>query len=80
MNVSEINPGTLTLKKYFATAIPLTVITIWIMIAFQYEAPSTSIYKRLVWPVLFLMKPVRDWRKDRQRKVIYSITSFHEEV
>ncbi|TFK31606.1 hypothetical protein BDQ12DRAFT_707942 [Crucibulum laeve] len=38
MNVVEINPGSgPTLSQYFATAIPLTAITIWIVVAFQIQ-------------------------------------------
>jgi len=84
MNVSEINPGTLgTLGKYFATALPLTIITAWIMIAFQYETilpPGTSIYERLAWPIFFLMKLFEDWRKkDKQTTDPFSITTFYED-
>ncbi|PPQ80936.1 hypothetical protein CVT26_014746 [Gymnopilus dilepis] len=36
MNVSEINPGTLgTMARYVEIALPLTIATIWIVIAFQ---------------------------------------------
>jgi hypothetical protein len=61
MNVVEINPpptGTgPTLSQYVALALPLTVITAWVIIAFQsqYMFPEgTSIYKRMGWPFLGL--------------------------
>jgi hypothetical protein len=42
MNVEEINPDSLaTLPQYFATAIPLTVLTVWIMVAFQFHPGSS---------------------------------------
>ncbi|KAF5381593.1 hypothetical protein D9615_005537 [Tricholomella constricta] len=38
MNIEEINPGSLeTLPHYLATAIPLTIITVWVIVAFQYH-------------------------------------------
>ncbi|KAF9462507.1 hypothetical protein BDZ94DRAFT_1322516 [Collybia nuda] len=41
MNVEEINPGTFgTLPQYLAIAIPLTVVTVWVVIAFQFHPGS----------------------------------------
>jgi len=38
MNINEINPGSYgSTEKYLATAIPLTVLTIWVVVAFQYH-------------------------------------------
>ncbi|GLB41162.1 putative corA-like Mg2+ transporter protein [Lyophyllum shimeji] len=38
MNVREVNPGTLgTIPHYLATAITLTVLTIWVIVALQYH-------------------------------------------
>jgi len=80
MNVSEINPGTFgTLKKYFATALPLTIITAWIVTAFQYDGIGTNLFKRLAWPVFFLIKLFEDWRKKGKTKEIYSITTLNDE-
>ncbi|KAF8874421.1 hypothetical protein BD779DRAFT_1566722 [Infundibulicybe gibba] len=40
MNIEEINPGSLgTLPHYFEAAIPMTAVTIWIIMAFQYTKP-----------------------------------------
>lgn len=59
MNVIELNPqgGTATtnLAQYVALAIPFTIVTAWIIIAFQskYIYPDgTSFVKRLGWPFL----------------------------
>lgn len=56
MNVEEIVPGTNgTLSHYAETAIPFTLTTIWIIIAFQSKyifGDDVSIWKRLAWPVL----------------------------
>ena len=62
MNVQEINQGTLeTIPHYVATALPLTLATIWIITASQskYLFPRDSnipFWKRLGWPVLLLRK------------------------
>ena len=48
MNVKEISKDTSgTLPHYFATAAPLTMVTIWVIMAFraslQFKSPSTSV-------------------------------------
>lgn len=41
MNVGEINPGTKgTLLHFFAAVIPLTLITIWLIVAYQIQATT----------------------------------------
>ncbi|KJA17687.1 hypothetical protein HYPSUDRAFT_46166 [Hypholoma sublateritium FD-334 SS-4] len=41
MNVTALNPGSYgTLAKYIATAVPLTVLTIWVIVAFQIQIPD----------------------------------------
>jgi len=61
MNVVEINPqgGTAitNLSQYVALTLPLTILTAWIIIAFQskYIFPEgTSFYKRLGWPIFIM--------------------------
>ena len=61
MNVVEINPhwqgGTANPSKYVTLNLSLTVVTFWIIIAFQskYIFPrATSFYKRLVWPIFII--------------------------
>jgi hypothetical protein len=62
MNIKEINPGTNgSLPHYFATAIPLTVVTAWVIIAFQgrwgsQEEDKVSIWKRLLWPIMLVQR------------------------
>jgi hypothetical protein len=59
MNTKEINPGTNgTLSIYVAFAIPLTVLTIWIIIAFQsrYLLGNVPFWARLGWPWLVFEK------------------------
>ncbi|KAF8587585.1 hypothetical protein K439DRAFT_1337830 [Ramaria rubella] len=68
MNIEEITPNTLgSVSKYLATALPLTAITIWIIVAFQgkwhtregEEEPSIS--TRLSWP----LRNVNKWIRQR---------------
>lgn len=57
MNVSELTPDTNgTLSLYFAVVIPLTILTAWVIIAFQskYMFPGTSFIKRLAWPIFVI--------------------------
>ncbi|KAF8642675.1 hypothetical protein AX16_009437 [Volvariella volvacea WC 439] len=54
-----------TLSQYFATAVPLTVLTIWIVVASQRGSPggdlaSQSGFKRLAWPLWFAERVARD--------------------
>lgn len=58
MNVIEINPeGKATLPHYVAVALPLTVFTAWIIVAFQgrhFYRDDAPFWHRLAWPfVLF---------------------------
>lgn len=63
MNVREINPGTIgTLGIYIAISIPLTIITAWVIIAFQsrYIFPEdTTLMKRLGWPIYLVRKMIQ---------------------
>jgi hypothetical protein len=84
MNVSEINPGTNgTLAKYFATALPLTVVTAWIITAFQSEAifpEGASIVKRMIWPIFLLIKLFKRMRKPKTRKEdVFSISTCDDD-
>jgi hypothetical protein len=59
MNIKEINPGTNgTIGFFMAFAVPLTALTVWIIIAFQstYLLPGKSFLRRLAWPALLLHK------------------------
>jgi len=57
MNVKEINPDSYgTLSKYFATTIPLTIVTTWVIMAFQlrwreeHKRDKIRMWERLMWP------------------------------
>ncbi|TFK29544.1 hypothetical protein FA15DRAFT_664093 [Coprinopsis marcescibilis] len=62
MNVKQFVPDSLgTIPQYVATALPLTLMTIWIITASQskYMFPADSnipFWKRLGWPVLLLLR------------------------
>ena len=68
MNVSEITPSTNgSLWQYLALAIPLTIVTAWIIIMFQskYIFPKdTSFWKRLAWPVYLVFIPMFSKKTD----------------
>ncbi|KAF8958964.1 hypothetical protein BDZ97DRAFT_2046038 [Flammula alnicola] len=72
MNVSEINPGTLgTLAHYLAAALSLTMVTVWIIIAFQSGyifRKKTGFFKRLGWPFYLTIESVEYWKTRHQRE------------
>jgi len=77
MNAKEINPGSNgTIPLFVALAAPLTIVTIWIFIAFrsQYHlrGKSLSFVQRLAWPVLLLRNWYKkdDKDKDKRRRPI----------
>ena len=83
MNVGEINPGTKgTLPHYFAVTLPLTILTTWIVIAFQSKyifKDKTTFFKRLGWPVYLLIDMIQEKSQksdDTKIKVISEEHSF----
>jgi len=60
MNVQEIVPNTSgTLMHYFVTAISFTLLSVWVITAFQsrYNFRSgMTIWRRLGWPVFFILR------------------------
>jgi hypothetical protein len=51
MNVHGIGVESQSLMNYIETAIPFTVLTIWVLVAFQSESqPNESPLTRLLWP------------------------------
>lgn len=68
MNVNILADGTHgTLSHYFEVAVPLTCITIWLIVAFQSkkyfaEDEEATVFRNLLWPYKF---GKRFWRKAR---------------
>lgn len=73
MNIQEINPGTLgSLEHYFEVAIPLTAVTIWIIVAFQGKWTSNegssgrNMLTRLLWPYMAVRRLFGRGCRDKQ--------------
>lgn len=79
MNVQEINPGTNgTLSQYVALAIPLTLVTMWLIVAMQgrweaYDEQGNAIPKpmlfRLSWPVMLVQRFMKGKQKKEEKKL-----------
>ncbi|KAJ7130139.1 hypothetical protein C8R44DRAFT_61600 [Mycena epipterygia] len=67
MNIKEIVPETHgSISHYFETAVPLTLVTIWIVMAFQSKyllGTDASMWMRLAWPVLIIQRIVEKRRR-----------------
>lgn len=67
MNVVEINPDSVgTLRLYFAIALPMTILTVWVIIAQRKYIfkENTSIFKRLGWPAYLLIQTIKEKTND----------------
>jgi hypothetical protein len=73
MNVIEINPKSKgTLPRYFAAAFPLTIVTVWIIIAFQSKylfKEKTNFFKRLGWPAYLVINMIKE-RKAQMDEIL----------
>jgi hypothetical protein len=53
--------------RFFATAVPLTLLTIWIFVALEHSEAllpgGAGFFKRIAWPVFFVVKLIRDRRR-----------------
>ena len=66
MNVVELNPGGYTsLAHFFEAMLPLTLFTIWIILAFQNRLvlrdDRGAVWKKLLWPIVLLNSMI-PWR------------------
>ena len=64
MNIRELNAGTFgSLSHYIEAALPLTVVTIWIIVAYQSRfvlREDKAMWKKFLWPIaLLLTRPQR---------------------
>jgi len=62
MNVREINQGgTETIANYAITSVAFTVVTAWLVVAFQPHSPfhetGAGFWRRLAWPYLYVTRP-----------------------
>jgi len=73
MNVDVINTGTRgTIGYYVAFALSLTIVTAWIIMAFQSKylfPPETSFIKRLAWP-MFITDMITQRRQPLAKKPV----------
>ncbi|KAJ7164984.1 hypothetical protein C8R46DRAFT_1097786 [Mycena filopes] len=71
MNVREFSSETLgSLAHYFATALPLTVLTVWVVMTFQSKhllGQDTTLWMRLFWPVSIVRQKLRERRDNEAR-------------
>ncbi|KAM6501088.1 hypothetical protein JOM56_004102, partial [Amanita muscaria] len=62
MNIAEFSPNTYgTVPHYLATALPLTVVSIWILVAYQSRymfREEKSFFRRLLWPYELLREHI----------------------
>jgi hypothetical protein len=73
MNVIELNSGTYgTLAHYAAATLPLTFLTIWIIVAFQSRfvlRDDDAMWKKLLWPIALVRKLIS--RPEKQESSSY---------
>ncbi|KAF7343483.1 hypothetical protein MVEN_01781200 [Mycena venus] len=71
MNIREIAPGTHgSLSHYFETAFPLTIVTVWVVMAFQSKhmlGQDATLFMRIFWPVTMLQQMARKRREASQK-------------
>jgi hypothetical protein len=60
MNVRELDAGTYgTLGNYFEVCLPLTLVTIWIIVAYQSRfvlREDKVTWKKLLWPIVLAQR------------------------
>ncbi|KAJ7326376.1 hypothetical protein DFH08DRAFT_338374 [Mycena albidolilacea] len=63
MNINEVAPGTRgSLSHYFEIALPLTLVTFWVVVAFRSEpqhGQKPTIWMRLIWPMTMLRRVIK---------------------
>lgn len=59
MNVKGIGADSISIATFLLIAIPLTFVTMWILLSFQMDPPGKSQWTRLFWPVSLLMRKGR---------------------
>ena len=68
MNIKDLSPETFgTLAHYFEVAIPLTMVTIWVVVTFQSKSiypEGTSLFTRFGWPVQICLNLLKRQSED----------------
>jgi hypothetical protein len=68
MNINEIVPDTHgSLVHYFETALPLTFVTVWAVMAFQSKhllGQNTTMWMRVFWPVWLIQQMIKQRKRD----------------
>ncbi|KAJ7031642.1 hypothetical protein C8F04DRAFT_1110130 [Mycena alexandri] len=63
MNIRELSSDTLgSLPHYFATALPLTMVTVWVVMTFQSKhllGQDTTVWMQLFWPVSIVRQMIQ---------------------
>jgi hypothetical protein len=81
MNVGAINPGTKgTFMQYFVTTAGLTVLTVWIIVAFQSRhmfPVNVPFWKRLGWPFFLFYYMYEESKKEKQQKFSRQLGTAH---
>ena len=81
MNLGVINPGTNgTVPQYLAVALPLTIVTAWVIIAFQSKyifPPGTGFIKRLGWPMFLFNQIILTKSKPSEPQLEYPVGGYN---
>lgn len=69
--------------KFFVTAIPLTLLTIWIVVALEQSDTlfpgHAGLLKRIAWPLFFVVRLIRVRRKPKKFVDVFSIPAYDED-
>jgi len=75
MNVIELNANTYgTIVHYVAAALPLTFVTIWIIVAFQSRfvlRDNEAMWKKLLWPIALIHRLISQTRRQPEDSTSY---------
>jgi hypothetical protein len=71
MNVTEINTGSVVnLARYFELAVPLTAVTVWVVVSLQSKArlgdPEATMWSQMWWPFIAVMDLFRPLMRGRR--------------
>jgi len=78
MNVTALVPsGNTPLARFFEATLPLTVATIWVIVAFQnrfvLRDDGRNVWKKLLWPIAFLKSMLPGGSTTKNDKLSYDV-------